>query len=182
MSSRSWRAGKPGIFSVREMVLLAVFAAMMVAGQVALASIPNVEVVSLLVIACALIFGTRSLLAVYAFVAAEAMIYGFGLWVINYMYVWAILALVVILLRRVEGRFLWALISGLYGLFFGALCAIPYLFIGGIKMAFSYWAAGIIFDLIHAAGNFVTALILLPQLMKAASRLVPRAIDKSSGK
>ena len=175
MNSPSRKAGKRGHFAARDMVLLAAFAALMVAGQVALAVIPNVEMVSLLVIVCALTFGARSLLAVYAFVAAEAMIYGFGLWVINYMYIWALLAVVSILLRRVEGRLLWALISGLYGLMFGALCAIPYLFIGGVKMAFSYWAAGIVFDLIHAAGNFVTALVLIEPLMKVTGRLVCRS-------
>ena len=174
MSSHSKKAGKRGRTAIADLVALAAFAAMMVAGQVALAFIPNVEVVSLLVIVCARLFGPKSLLSVYAFVSVEAMIYGFGLWVINYLYIWAILALVSMLLRRIEGRLFWALVSGTFGLLFGALCALPYLFIGGPGMAFSYWAAGIVFDLIHTAGNFSVALVLGPPLMSLSRRLRPQ--------
>ena len=53
-----------------------------------------------------------------------------------------------------------AMISGIFGLLFGFLCAIPYLFVSGLAGAFAYWIAGIPFDLIHGIGNFVIMLVL----------------------
>lgn len=47
---------------------------------------------------------------------------------------------------------------------FGALCAIPYLFMGGVKTAFAWWVAGIPWDLVHGAANFVIMVTLYKPL------------------
>ena len=52
------------------------------------------------------------------------------------------------------------MVSGIFGLVFGLLCAIPYIFTSGIYGAFAYWVAGIPFDLIHGIANFVIMLVL----------------------
>ena len=52
------------------------------------------------------------------------------------------------------------MISGIFGLSFGLLCAIPYIFTSGIYGAFTWWVAGIPFDLIHGIANFVIMLVL----------------------
>ena len=72
---------------------MGVLAALLFAGQVALAAIPNVEIVSLLVILYTLALGRKVFLVIYTFVLLEGVFYGFGLWWINYLYVWAALAL-----------------------------------------------------------------------------------------
>lgn len=143
----------------------------MIAGQVAMASLPNIEPVSLLVIAGALVYGYNVLLSVYAFVLVEAFIYGFGLWVINYLYVWTVLAIIAILLRKNEGRLLWACVSGFFGLGFGLLCAIPYVFISGLPGAAAYYISGIPFDIAHAVGNFAMAFFLLPACVRTLEKL-----------
>ena len=61
-----------------------------------------------------------------------------------------------------------AIVSGIFGLCFGALCAVPYFFIGlssggianGWTTAVTWWIAGIPWDLIHCGGNFVIMLVL----------------------
>lgn len=146
-------------------------AAIMIAGQVAMASLPNIEPVSLLIIAGTLVYGWNILFSIYAFVLVEAFIYGFGLWVINYLYVWTILALIAILLRKAEGRLLWACISGFFGLGFGLLCALPYVFISGIPGAVAWYISGIPFDIAHAVGNFGMAFFLLPTCVKVLKKL-----------
>lgn len=147
---------------LRELILYALLGVLLFMAQVALSLVPNIELVTLLIIAYTMVLGARALYPIYIFVLAEGLLYGFGLWFINYLYVWTLLAAVVLLLRRrIENRFLWAIVSGLYGLFFGALCAIPYFFMGGASTALAYWVSGIPFDLLHAAGNVITALLLL---------------------
>jgi len=144
---------------------------MMVAGQVAMSSLPNIEPVSLLILAGALVYGYKILFSVYVFVLAEILIFGFGLWTFNYIYVWAILAVIAILLRRIEGRLMWAVIAGAFGLCFGFLCSIPYLFMGGVPAAVTYFIKGVPFDLLHAVGNFALAYFLLPTCTNILKKL-----------
>lgn len=152
-------------------------AALMVATQVALASLPNIHLVAVFVILAALLFGWKALYSVYIFVVLEALIYGFSMWVINYLYVWTVLAILAILLRKNRSRLFWAAVSGVFGLFFGALCAIPYVITGGWAAGFAYWVAGIPFDLIHCASNAVLAFILLMPLYRLCCRLLGRPAD-----
>ncbi len=168
MSSPWKRAGK---LSPRDIACLGLLAAMMVSGQVAMASIPNIEPVSLIIIAGSMVFGRKMLLAVYAFAAAEIFIYGPGLWAVNYLYVWAVLCLVTVPLRNIKGRLFWAVVSGFYGLFFGLLCAIPYIFISGIAGAVGWYIKGIPFDILHCGGNFAMAFFLLPACRRLLERL-----------
>lgn len=157
--------------SVRELVVLSLMAAIMFASQVAMAALPNIEPVTVILMACALVFGWKTLYPLYVFVLLEALLYGFTIWVVNYLYVWLVLVTATILLRRVASRVFWAVIGGAFGLLFGALCAIPYFFIGGWTMGFSYWVAGIPFDLIHCVSNAVLVFALLPLLTKLLNKL-----------
>lgn len=157
---------------LREMILLALLGALMMATQVAMASLPNIHLVAVFVILAAMLFGWRALYSVYLFVLLEGLIYGFSMWFVNYLYVWTVLAVIAILFRQNRSRLFWAAVSGIFGLLFGALCAIPYFFIGGWTAAFSYWVAGIPFDLIHCAANAVLAFILLMPLYRLCSRLL----------
>ena len=75
------------------------------------------------------------------------------------------------LLRKSESPLVWALFSGVFGLFFGALCAPVYLFTGGLGFAVSWWISGIPFDLMHCAGNFVMALVLFVPLRRLLKKL-----------
>lgn len=144
--------------------------ALMFALQVVMASLPNIHLTALLIILTACSFGWRSLYSVFLFVLLEGLIYGFGLWWVSYLYAWPLLAAAAILMRRNDSALIWAVVAALHGLCFGALCAIPYLFIGGVKMAFSYWISGIPFDIPHCAGNFVLTLVLYKPLSKVLTR------------
>lgn len=150
---------------VRELISMAFLAAIAFAGQVALASLPNIEIVTLLFMLYTIVCGKRVFTIIYVFVLLEGVLYGFGLWWFSYLYVWSILAVIVHLLRRNRSVVFWAVVSGAFGLCFGALFAIPYLFSGGIAAAFSYWVAGIPFDLIHCVSNIVLVLVLWKPLL-----------------
>ena len=51
----------------------------------------------------------------YAFALLEGLCYGFGIWWLNYCYVWAILYGIARALRRRESSFFWAVASGAFG-------------------------------------------------------------------
>ena len=144
----------------KDITLMALMVAIIEVCKVTLASIPNIELTSFWLIMFTLYFGKRIFYVIPAFILIESVMYPFGLWVIMYLYAWPLLAITVLLLRKRNNIWDMAMISGIFGLLFGFLCAIPYLFVSGFAGAFTYWIAGIPFDLIHGIGNFVIMLVL----------------------
>lgn len=157
---------------VKELVLLSLLAALMVGTQVAMAAIPNVHLVAVFVVLAALLFGWKSLYSIVVFVVAEALIYGINIWVINYFYVWPLLAVAAILFRNNRSRLFWAMVTGIHGLLFGALCSIPYFLTGGWAAGVAYWVSGIPFDLIHCVSNVVMSFVLLMPLYNLCQKLL----------
>ena len=153
------------------MALFGVLGALTFALQVAMAPLPNIEPVSLLVMIFAVVFGWKCLYPVYIFVAMEILFYGISTWNVYYLYVWTVLALGGIMMRKATHPLAWALLSAVFGLFFGALCGIVDVFIGGFAYAASKWVSGIPFDLLHCGGNFGMALIMFKPLRNLLEKL-----------
>lgn len=162
--------GKPRT-SLRELALFGVLGGLTFAAKVAMAPLPNLEPVSLLVMLFAVTFGKKAMYPIAVYILLEGALYGFGLWWVNYLYVWPLLALCACALREMDVPLGWALLSGAFGLLFGALCAPVYLFTGGPAFALSWWVNGIPFDLLHCAGNFALALALFRPLRRVMGRL-----------
>lgn len=156
---------------IREVVLYAMLGALTFAAQVVMGPLPNIEPVSLMVMIFGAVFGWRGLYPVYVFVVMEVLYYGLGLWNINYLYIWGVLAVAAILLRKMQQPLGWAMVSAVFGLCFGALCGIVDIFIGGFGYAAAKWASGIPFDIAHCGGNFVIALVLFKPLRTLVEKL-----------
>ncbi|NCB50318.1 MAG: hypothetical protein EOM54_00355 [Clostridia bacterium] len=167
-SSSTSAKGGPNL---RELALFAVYGALMMGAQVAMAPLPNIEPVTLLILCCTIVYGRRALYPTYVFVLLEGLLYGFGFWFLSYLYVWAVLVFVSLGFRKTDSYIVWTAVAAGFGLIFGALCAIPYFFIGGWEMGFSYWISGIPFDLLHCGGNAVMAALLLKPLTNLMSKL-----------
>ncbi len=148
---------------LRELVLAALLGGILFIQQVILSGLPNIHLCAVLIILYTLYFPRLVFLSVGIFILLEGVIYGFGLWWINYLYIWPLLVCICLLFKKRKATWFWALLSGLYGFCFGALCSLPYFVIGGPITAFNYWIAGIPFDILHGIGNIaVTALLWKP--------------------
>lgn len=150
---------------IMQIVTIGVLSAILLVGQLGLAFLPNIEIVSTLIILYTQIYKKQVFSIILIFVLLEGIIFGFGIWWISYLYIWNILALIVLIFQKIDSAVLWAVISGIFGLLFGALCAIPYLLSGGPGAAFAYWSAGIPYDILHCCGNFALTLILYKPLL-----------------
>lgn len=157
--------------TVRELVLFAVLDAMTFAAKYVMSFLPNIEPVSLCVMLFAVVFGKKWVYPVYLYVLLEILFYGISLWNVNYLYIWAVLAVAAYFLRDMRSSVGWAILSGGFGLLFGALCGIVDVFVGGFSYAVTKWVSGIPFDLAHCAGNFVLALLLFRPMRSLMERL-----------
>lgn len=160
----------------KDIAIIGVMSALLIVLQVGLAFLPNIELVSLLIILSTLFLGWKTLYIIYIFVLVEGLIYGFSLWWINYLYVWTILMLITMIFKNKKSPFFWAILSGAFGLSFGALCTVPYFFIGGLPMAIATFISGIPFDVIHCIANYIIALALFKPLYMFFSWIKQRGL------
>ena len=147
--------------AVRRMVRIAFLSAVLTVAMLAIKPLPNIELISLLVIVYTLLFGKDTFIIVTIFSIVEGLMWGFELWWFSYLYVWPLLCLVVLLLKPLikEEFLIWAVVSGVFGLVFGTLFAVVYLLIDP-AYALAYWISGLPWDVWHAAWNFVLMAVL----------------------
>jgi energy-coupling factor transport system substrate-specific component len=168
------KSSKP-LISVREIALFGVLGALTFAAKLVMSGLPNIEPVSLMVMLFAVTFGRKCIYPIYVYVAMEILVYGINLWNIYYLYVWLVLAVAAYLMRRSEEPLLWAILSAVFGLSFGALCGITDIFVlGGIAPAVAKWTSGVLFDVVHGVSNFVIALLLFRPMRQLMEKLYHR--------
>lgn len=169
---------------IKDIVIIGMLSSLLIAVQVALAFLPNIELVSLLIILFTLLYKRKTLFIILVFVLLEGLIYGFGLWWLNYIYIWFVLYFITRVFKKEQSPFLWAIISGIFGLTFGAICSVLYLIMGwfngslitGFQSAIAYWITGIPFDIAHGISNFIIALFLFKPLYYVLNILVEKDI------
>lgn len=154
-----------------KIVLPAVIAAILIVVKEALAFIPNVEAVTLIIVVCAYVFPARTtIFASIVFCTGEWLIYGFGYWVVAYYIYYPLLAATALFLKLVK-KPIWRAVAAtaiavVLTAFFGVLTsAVDALFIVGFKnVFFKYFAViyarGIYFYLTHIISSFVTVSVL----------------------
>lgn len=161
-------AAKP---TVRETALFGVLGALTFSAKYVMSGLPNIEPVSLMVMLFGVTFGKKAVYPIGIYVLMEILFYGLGTWNVMYLYIWLILGAAAYFLREMRHPVGWAVLSGVYGLLFGAFCAPVDLVIGGWGYALSKWVSGIPFDVAHCVGNFIIALLLFAPLRKWMERL-----------
>ena len=167
------------VFSIKDIAYIGMAVALIESCKVALAFLPNIELTSFWLVMFTLLMGCKALIIVPIFIAIETSLYGPHVWVIMYLYVWPILMLQTLLFRKKDNALFWALVSGFFGLFFGALCtpAQVIFFVkaktleAGLKAGITWWIAGIPYDLVHGIGNFTLMLFLYRPIRIAVNKL-----------
>lgn len=145
--------------------------------QVIMAPLPNIELVSFLTVIVARRFGFKSFISVYTFAFLEVMTYGIAIWNVMYLYVWAILVLLVLPFRKIDNVILYTVISGIFGIAFGVLCSVPYFITGGLGMGIAWIVSGFIeFDIPHCVGNVVLMAILYIPITKAFNYILDKTL------
>lgn len=160
---------------VQKITRIALLSAILYISKVALEFLPNVEIISFLTIIYTLVFGTEAFIIVTVFNMFELLQWGFGIWWVSYLYIWPLLVMAVLILKRLIGEefVLWAVVSGGFGLGFGALFAIAYIPVNP-AYALTYWISGLTWDVWHGACNFLIMLLIGRPVYKSLKKIAVR--------
>ena len=169
---------KTARFRLFELLVTSIFGALAFSAKLAMAALPNIEPVTLLLILATLSFGARAFISCGIYVLLEGLVYGFSTWWLPYLYAWPLLVVFVLLCKRFENRFFWAFFAAVFGFLFGFMFLPVNYFVYNMaehpELLKLYIINDIPFDLIHAGGNFVSVFVLLPPMKKAMRALLSR--------
>lgn len=159
---------------------MAVFTATLTGGKLALMGIPNVEIVTALLIVYSVILGPlRGATIAVTFCCIECMLWGFGFWVPIYFIHWPAIAIMAGLINR-KHRHIWLTVAmgivatALYGV---QSTIIECMFMGALPTG-RFWdyfavryASGAVFFITHMVSNAIFLPTIVPLLTKILDRL-----------
>lgn len=154
--------------SIKDICLIGIIVAVIEVCKATMTFLPNIELTTFWLIMFTLFFGKKVAFVVPVFILLEGCIYGFGSWWIMYLYTWPLLVVVTWIFRKQQSVWFWSILSTVFGLLFGFFCSFPYFVMGawdgglrgGLYAGFTWWVAGIPWDLIHGVSNFVLMTVL----------------------
>jgi energy-coupling factor transport system substrate-specific component len=161
--------------TVKDVVIVAFLSSILTVGKLTLASLPNVEIVSFLLILYTVVFGWRyGLLTAIVFATIEILIWGFGLWTVGYYFVWPLLVVITSgLPKSLQNIYGYTLLSGGFGLSFGLLFALYTAPLTNVSI-WVYWLNGIMFDVVHMVGNVIVMVVLYLPARRALEFIAER--------
>ena len=165
----------------RQLVLFAMFGALMFISKLIMESLPNIHLVATFIVAFTVVYRTKALIPIYVFVFLNGIYMGFSTWWIPYLYIWTVLwAAVMLLPRNMPPKIrpvVYCGIAALHGLLFGTLYAPcqALAFHFDFPTTVKWIIAGLPYDCIHAVGNLVMGMLTVPLI------LVLEKLEKKSG-
>ena len=160
------------------MVIFAMLGTVMFCSKIMMEFLPNIHLLGMLTMTYTLVFRKKALVPIYVYVMLNGLYAGFSLWWVPYLYIWTILWGITMLLPRRMPRKLkyvvYPAVCGLHGFAFGMLYAPAQALMFGLnwKMTVVWIVAGLPFDAIHAVGNLLAGLLIVPmvELLKKLNR------------
>jgi len=168
-----------------EIAKFGMLGAVMYAQKAVLASLPNIHLTAVLLMALTVVYRVKALYPLYVYIILEGLFGGFTTWWIPYLYVWTILWGIVMLLPqdlpdRKYGSIIYMIVCGLHGILFGTLFAPAQALMFGLNFQgmLAWITAGISFDLIHGISNFCLGILIIPLIRLFRKLEKSRLVEK----
>lgn len=151
-----------------QIIICTMFGTLMFCSKAIMAVLPNIHLLGMFIMVFTLVFRFKALISISVFVLLEGLFSGFPLWWIPYIYVWAVLWVITMLLPKrmpkIVKTVVYPVVCALHGLAFGCLYAPAQALLFGLDFngMVAWIIAGFPFDIIHAISNFVAGLFILP--------------------
>lgn len=152
----------------KDIVIIAFFSAIIMVFKISLDFLPNIELVTLMLILLSITYGKKTLYIVNIFSFLCGVYYGFGDWIIMYIILFSGLVVASYTLKNILSKnfLITSLFSAIFGLTFGWFFAMEWMLLYGINAGVSYFINGIMFDLVHMMGNYFTMMFLGEKIYK----------------
>ncbi len=160
------------------MTVFAMFGVLMYSSKLVMEAIPNVHLLGMFTMLFTVVYRAKALYPIYIYVILNGLFSGFSPWWIPYLYVWTVLWGITMLLPRkmpaAVAAVVYPIVCALHGLAFGTLYAPAQALMFGLnwQQMIAWIVAGLPWDAIHAVGNLVAGLLILPfsQLLARLNR------------
>ncbi len=182
--TESKKKASKGKLTIYEMTIFAMLGAIMLASKAMLDALPNIHLLGMLTMAYTITYRRKALIPIYVYIMLNGLVAGFSLWWYPYLYLWAILWGVTMLLPKdipeKRAYIVYPVVCALHGLLFGTMYAPAQaiMFHLDFKGMIAWIIAGIPFDLIHCGGNFAAGFLVVPtvKLLRKLNSLGERLI------
>ncbi len=154
--------------SVAELTIFAMLGALMYCSKLIMEWAPNIHLLGMFIMVFTVVYRKKALIPIYIFVFMTGLFNGFSVWWIPYVYIWAVLwALTMLLPKKMPTAakaVVYPLVCALHGFAYGTLYAPAQALMFGFnfEQTLAWILSGIPFDIIHGISNFAAGLMILP--------------------
>ena len=153
---------------VKEVAIFGMLGALMYASKMMMEIFPNIHLIGVFIVAMTVVYRKKALYPLYIFVFVTGLFSGFATWWLPYLYIWTVLWAMAMLipknLPKKVAPIVYMSVCALHGMIYGILYAPTQALIFGLdfKATLTWIAAGLPWDGIHAASNFICGLLIVP--------------------
>ena len=157
--------------TIREMTIFSMLGALMFASKMLMEVAPNIHLLGVFTVAFTVVYRAKALYPIYIYVLLNGIFAGFATWWIPYLYIWAVLWGMTMLLPKKMPKpvamVVYSVVNALHGYGFGILYAPAQAVLFGLsfKGMLAWIVAGFPFDAIHGTSNLICGLLIVPIVM-----------------
>lgn len=154
--------------TIKEMTVFSMLGAIMYASKVIMEVAPNVHLLGAFIVVFTVVYRKKALYPIYVFVLLTGLFNGFNAWWLPYLYIWAVLWAVVMLLPRKLPKMwqpiIYMSVSAMHGFLYGVLYAPVQALVYGLNFegTLAWIATGLPWDMIHGVSNFFCGILIVP--------------------
>jgi len=164
-SKKGIRQNRDKIF---ELVIFAMFGALMFCSKIIMEALPNIHLLGMLTMVLTVSFRAKALIPIYIYVLLNGIYAGFNMWWVPYLYIWTILWGITMLIPknipRAAACVIYPIICALHGFAYGTLYAPAQAVLFGLnfEQTTAWIIAGLPFDVIHGVSNLFVGMLIYP--------------------
>ena len=154
--------------TVRETAVFGMLGALMYASKVLMEVAPNVHLLGVFTIAITVVYRKKALYPIYTYILLNGLFSGFATWWIPYLYLWAILWGVTMLLPQNMPKkvkpIVYMIVNAGHGFLYGTLYAPAQAVLFGLNFEkmIAWIVAGLPWDFVHGVSNFICGMLIVP--------------------
>lgn len=154
--------------TVRETAVFGMLGALMYASKILMEVAPNVHLLGVFTIAITVVYRKKALYPIYTYILLNGLFSGFATWWIPYLYLWAILWGVTMLLPQNMPKkmkpIVYMLVNACHGFLYGTLYAPAQAILFGLNFekTIAWIIAGLPWDFVHGVSNFICGMLIVP--------------------